>query len=82
MQGYNRAKAILMENKDGLTRIAEALLERESLDAMEIKTLLAGQQLEARRPPKMEPKSEKPAAAPSKVVRPTTIPPHEKPAPA
>jgi cell division protease FtsH len=82
MQGYERAKTILSENRDGLVRIAEALLERESLDASEIKTLLAGQPLEERRPPKVEPKNEKPAPAAAKVVRPTTIPPHEKPAPA
>jgi cell division protease FtsH len=81
MQGYNRAKAILTENREGLIRIAEALLERESLDAAEIKTLLSGQPLEERRVPKVEPKSEKPAPAPAKVIRPN-IPPHEKPAPA
>ena len=38
MQGYERAKSILSENRDALIRIAEALLERESLDAAEIKT--------------------------------------------
>src|ERR1043165_4000205 len=43
MQGYERAKNILNDNRDGLTRIAEALLERESLDASEIKLLIAGQ---------------------------------------
>jgi cell division protease FtsH len=81
MQGYNRAKTILTENRDGLVRIAEALLERESLDAAEIKTLLNGQRLEERRPPRVEPKNEKPVPAPAKVIRPA-IPPHEKPAPA
>src|SRR5438874_2558320 len=75
MQGYNRAKSILTENREGLVRIAEALLERESLDATEIKTLLAGQPLEERRSTKAEPKSEKPSPAPAKVVRPTGIPP-------
>jgi cell division protease FtsH len=83
-QAYDRAKTILTENRDALIRIAEALLERESLDATEIKSLIAGQPLEERRPPKVEPKSEKPTPAPAKgVVRPApSISPHEKPSPA
>ena len=85
MQGYERAKSILTENRNALVRIAEALLERESLDATEIKMLIAGQSLEERRtPPKHEPKIEKPTPAPAKgVVRPApSISPHEKPSPA
>ena len=85
MQGYERAKSILTDNRAALIRIAEALLERESLDASEIKMLIAGQPLEERRtPPKVEPKSEKPTPAPAKgVVRPApSISPHEKPSPA
>ena len=82
MHGYDRAKSILNENRDALVRIAEALLERESLDAAEIKLLIAGQPLEDRRPPRVEPKKETPV--PSKgVVRPApSISPHEKPSPA
>jgi cell division protease FtsH len=84
MQGYERAKGILTENREGLIRVAQALLERESLDAVEIKMLIAGQPLEERRTSKAEPKNEKPTPAPAKgVVRPApSIPPHEKPAPA
>jgi len=84
MEGYERAKCILNENRDALVRIAEALLERESLDAAEIKLLLAGRPLEERRSPRIEPKNEKPTPVPSKgVVRPApTIAPHEKPSPA
>src|SRR5690349_1441942 len=84
MQGYQRAKNILSENREALIRIAEALLERESLDAAEIKALIAGLPLEERRPPKIEPKSEKPTPVPTKgVVRPApSISPHEKPSPA
>ena len=40
------------ENREALIRIAEALLERESLDAAEIKLLIAGQPLEERRSPR------------------------------
>ncbi len=84
LQGYDRAKGILSENRDALTRIAEALLERESLDAAEIKLLIAGQPLAEPRSPKVEPKNEKPTPAPAKgVVRPSPgISPHEKPSPA
>ncbi len=84
MDGYERAKTILRENREALIRIAEALLERESLDAAEIKMLIAGQPLEDRRSSKAEPKNEKPTPAPSKgVVRPApSISPHEKPSPA
>jgi cell division protease FtsH len=84
MQGYDRAKSILNENRDALIRIAEALLERESLDAAEIKMLIAGQPLEERRTPRIEPKNEKPTPVPTKgVVRPApSISPHEKPSPA
>ena len=84
LTGYDRAKGILSENRDALIRIAEALLERESLDAAEIKMLIAGQPLEERRSPKTEPRNEKPTPAPAKgVVRPAPgFPPHEKPSPA
>ena len=45
---------------------------------------IAGQPLEERRSPKVEPKNEKPTPAPAKgVVRPAPgFPPHEKPSPA
>jgi cell division protease FtsH len=80
--GYERAKTLLTGHREALIRIAEALLERESLDATEIQMLIAGQQLEERRPRKTEPK-EKPTAVPAKNVRPAPIPPQqERPAPA
>jgi len=44
-EGYTRAKGILSENKETLTRIALALLEREVLDANEIKLLVEGKEL-------------------------------------
>jgi len=82
LSGYERAKGILTENREALIRIAESLLERESLDATEIQMLIAGQTLEERRPPKVETKPEKPTPAPAKSVRPSPIPPQERPAPA
>jgi cell division protease FtsH len=43
--GYNTAKQILSENRDTLEKIAKALIEREVLDAHEIKMLVDGQEL-------------------------------------
>ena len=50
-QGYNTAKGILAENPDTLVRIANALLEREVLDANEIKLLMEGKELPKIIPP-------------------------------
>jgi cell division protease FtsH len=88
MDGYERGKQILTEHKDALTRIAEALLERESLDAVEIRMLIDGEPLRekpaATPPPRDEtPKGEKvpsEAADGAKVV--PAIPPHQNPSPA
>jgi cell division protease FtsH len=82
IMGYERAKIILTENREGLIRIAETLLERESLDATEIQMLINGQALEERRTPRIETKPEKPTPLPAKNVRPAPIPPQERPAPA
>ena len=87
MQGYDRAKTILTENKAALKRIAEALLERESLDASDIQMLIDGQPLKEKVVPETPSKKEetKDESAPDsgdkeKVVPP--IPPHENPSPA
>jgi len=45
MDGYERARIVLTEHADLLHILAENLLERESLDADEIKLLLAGKKL-------------------------------------
>ena len=44
-EGYNKAKDILAGSRETLTKIALALLEREVLDANEIKMLVDGQEL-------------------------------------
>jgi cell division protease FtsH len=46
--GYESAKKLILENRDSLERIAQALLEREVLDANELKMILEGKQLPAR----------------------------------
>jgi cell division protease FtsH len=54
-RGYDTAKGILGGNHDTLVRIALALLEREVLDANEIKLLVEGKDLpDITPPPKAE----------------------------
>ncbi|HEY6273586.1 MAG TPA: ATP-dependent zinc metalloprotease FtsH [Terriglobales bacterium] len=45
---YESAKKIILENREALTRIAEALLDREILDANELKMIIEGKPLPAR----------------------------------
>jgi len=47
-EGYQRSKAVLSDRRETLVAIAEALLEREVLDANEISLLLQGKALPAR----------------------------------
>lgn len=47
-EGYERTRQILSEHKDELTRLAEALLEKETLDAAEVRFLVTGEQPEAK----------------------------------
>jgi cell division protease FtsH len=49
--GYNTAKQLLSENRDTLEKIAKALIEREVLDANEIKILVEGKELPPMQPP-------------------------------
>jgi cell division protease FtsH len=63
MEQYNRARQVILENKDAMIRLAEALLERESLDSLEIRRLVAGLPLDEDRStstredrPKIEPR--------------------------
>ena len=44
-ESYDRARKLIEDNSDGLTRIAEALLEREVLDGSEVTALLEGREL-------------------------------------
>jgi cell division protease FtsH len=49
--GYSTAKQVISDNRDTLERIARALIEREVLDANEIKLLVEGQELPPIQPP-------------------------------
>ena len=43
-EAYREARTILAENKEVLIRLAEALLEKEVLEADEIDTLIQGEE--------------------------------------
>src|SRR5260370_36330111 len=55
--GYEQAKNLLAKNRDTLERIAQALLEREVIDANEVKLLMEGKPLpgKPRTPPPPSP---------------------------
>jgi cell division protease FtsH len=44
-EGYNRAMSLLEKNREGLIRLAEALLEYETLEGSEIEVIIKGQPL-------------------------------------
>ena len=50
-KGYTTAKELISDNRETLERIARALIEREVLDANEIKMLVENQQLPPIQPP-------------------------------
>jgi cell division protease FtsH len=50
-QGYNTAKQVLSQNQELLVKIAHALIEREVLDANEIKMIIDGKELPKLTPP-------------------------------
>ena len=81
LQGYELAHKLLSENLDTLKRIAETLLEHETIDGEDIETLMRGDVL-ARRPPPRPPAVKadvKPDAAPQK--RPSLFSPPALPTP-
>jgi cell division protease FtsH len=47
---YERARRIMIERREALVAVAEALLEHEVLDAVQIGRLMAGQPLELKKP--------------------------------
>ncbi len=53
--GYSTARGIISDNRDTLERVAKALIEREVLDANEIKLLVEGRELPPMPPPPVKP---------------------------
>jgi cell division protease FtsH len=48
---YDRARTIITENRDTMIRLAESLLERETLDGVQIRRIVAGLPLDDEPPP-------------------------------
>lgn len=84
-EGYNRAWKLMEENREALIRLAEALLEYETLDSWEIEALMKGEPLKPRTAPNSDADSGgKPARekTPGHSTLPQLINPKGKPAPA
>ena len=85
--GYSRARNILETQRDKLERIAQALLDREVLDAVELKLLMEGKPLPEKIPPPPPAAPPVPTKEPQLSLRPEPRPipglaKGEKPAPA
>jgi len=85
--GYSKARNILETQPDKLERIAQALLDREVLDAVELKLLMEGKPLPEKIPPPPPAAPPVPAKEPQLTLRPEPRPipglaKGEKPAPA
>jgi len=80
--GYKSAVDILANHRDTLKRIAETLLEREVLDANEIRMIIAGQELPERAAPAKDDGSPVQKVLKPEPGRAPGIAPGERPAPA
>jgi cell division protease FtsH len=73
---YERAKVIIQENRDTMVRLAECLLERETLDGVQIRRLVAGLTLDDEQPvidagsDEDRPQLKEPSAKPLKPILP------------
>jgi cell division protease FtsH len=84
-EGYSRAWKTLEENRDTLIHLAEALLEYETLDSVEIEAIIKGQPLKPKTPVTSDTDSEGKTVkekAPGHSPLPQLINPKGKPAPA
>ncbi len=72
---YQRARNIIEENRDVMVRLSECLLERETLDAVEIRRIVAGLPLDEQQPvsdsdSEDRPQLKEPTAKPLKPILP------------
>jgi cell division protease FtsH len=72
---YDRARSIITENRDTMIRLAESLLERETLDGVQIRRIVAGLPLDDEPPPtsgegEPRPQLKEPATSPLKPILP------------
>jgi cell division protease FtsH len=73
--GYESAKNLLSNHRETLERIAQALLEREVIDALEVKMLMEGKPLPEK------PRTPPPQAPPAPSTDPKVVRPELRPAP-
>jgi cell division protease FtsH len=67
MGGYNRATELLQQNRNILENLAQALLERETLNALEVKNIIEGKNEIDPDPSGGEPEAIKPEASAEKL---------------
>ncbi|MCA1615832.1 MAG: cell division protein FtsH, partial [Acidobacteria bacterium] len=72
---YDRARTIITENRETMIRLAETLLERETLDGVEIRRIVAGLPVNDDVPPTSKddeprPQLKEPTASPLKPILP------------
>ncbi|HEX8181947.1 MAG TPA: ATP-dependent zinc metalloprotease FtsH [Pyrinomonadaceae bacterium] len=72
---YDRAKQIIEDNRDTLIRLAESLLERETLDGVQIRRIVAGLSVDDDQPPtpkddQERPQLKEPTSSPLKPILP------------
>jgi cell division protease FtsH len=72
--GYTRARNILETYREALERVAQALLDREVLDATELKLLIEGKPLPEKIPPPPPAAPPVPAKEPQLTLRPEPRP--------
>jgi cell division protease FtsH len=84
LEGYDRAKEILEAHREALVRLAEALLEYESLDFKDIEAVIKGEKIRSRElDSEVESGAPQPAKEPEeKQPLPNLVNPNERPAPA
>jgi cell division protease FtsH len=83
-EGYQRAWNVLESNRDALVRLAEALLEYETLASWEIEAIIKGEPIEKKAAPAGADSQGKPVVetVPDRAPLPQLINPKGKPAPA
>ena len=69
---YNRARQIILDHKDKLVALAEALIEYETLDALEIEELVETGKLS--KPPRSTPSTTTPSSSPESKTEPIPAP--------
>ncbi|PYR65472.1 MAG: cell division protein FtsH, partial [Acidobacteria bacterium] len=74
-EAYNRANEILMQHKPRLMEMADALLAHETLDAEQVRRIVAGEPLDEPTPATPPTPQVAPPAPKAKEPRPAIVPP-------